>query len=256
MVWEGWQKECDCECEVFARCVHVCACMKCGTGKGVNYRQINLLALPQHQHTMGQRKLVCWCWGRAKRLTLPSKNPKNHTDKLFLFAEVWFELFYEERFKRVEFGLSPRCSQDRKLFPVIRVEAANVCNQMLANCWVGCLAFLFLLLLLFLVVLLFLLLCCLFLCFLAWLKDVRRNVLLDPSLQPLDGLPYIPATAPALKVVDNVRFIMDREGILEARWKSRLGNKTNSRAASWVSRFCGLKNELFKRLWPVITNPW
>ena len=61
--------------------------------------------------------------------------------------------------------------------------------------------------------------------FSAWLEDVRRDVLLDPSLQPLDGLPYIPATAPALKVVHNVRFIMDTEGILEARWKSRLGNK-------------------------------
>ena len=74
---------------------------------------VYLLALPQHQHTSflcpdvsdrialsfftellfksslkkdrailsetsGQRKLVCWCWGRAKRLTWPSKNPKNH----------------------------------------------------------------------------------------------------------------------------------------------------------------------------------
>ena len=37
----------------------------------------------------------------------------------------------------------------------------------------------------------------------------------DSSLQPLDGLPYIPATAPAFKVVD-VRFIMDRESILKA----------------------------------------
>ena len=31
--------------------------------------------------TSGQRKLVCWCWGRAKRLTWPSKNPKNHSKK-------------------------------------------------------------------------------------------------------------------------------------------------------------------------------
>ena len=97
-----------------------------------------------------------------------------------------------------------------------------------------------------------------FLCLLAWLQNVHRDVLFDPGLQLLDGLPYIPATAPALKVEDNVRFIMDREGILEARWKSRLGNKTNSRAASWISRLCGLNDELFKRLcsWPVITNPW
>ena len=29
--------------------------------------------------TSGQRKLVCWCWGRAERLTWPSKNPKNQT---------------------------------------------------------------------------------------------------------------------------------------------------------------------------------
>ena len=128
--------------------------------------------------------------------------------------------FYEECCKRVEFGLGLRHSQDCKLLPVIRVEAANVCNQMLANCRVGCLSFLFLvLLLLFLVVVLFLLFCCLFLCFLAWLQDVSRDVWFYPGLQPLDGLPYLPATAPVLKVVDNVRFIMDREGIPEARWK-------------------------------------
>ena len=35
--------------------------------------------------TSGQRKLVCWCWGRAKRLTWPSKNPKNYL-KLFSIA--------------------------------------------------------------------------------------------------------------------------------------------------------------------------
>ena len=28
--------------------------------------------------TSGQRKLVCWCWGRAKRLTWPSKNLKKN----------------------------------------------------------------------------------------------------------------------------------------------------------------------------------
>ena len=40
-----------CECEVFARCVHVCACMKCVTRNGVNYRQI---------------LFVCHWWARWK----------------------------------------------------------------------------------------------------------------------------------------------------------------------------------------------
>ena len=61
--------------------------------------------------------------------------------------------------------------------------------------------------------------------------------------------PLIPATAPALKVIDTVRFIMDREGILRQDGKAALiGNKTNSRAASWVSRRRGLNDELYKRL--------
>ena len=39
--------------------------------------------------TSGQRKLVCWCWGRAKRLTWPSKNPKNQKNpcSLTLFRD-------------------------------------------------------------------------------------------------------------------------------------------------------------------------
>ena len=80
---------------------------------------LSLLALPRHQHTSficpdvsdrialsflkevlnksslpkdrvilsktsGQRKLVCWCWGRAKILTWPSKNPKNHNFSCFV----------------------------------------------------------------------------------------------------------------------------------------------------------------------------
>ena len=36
--------------------------------------------------TSGQRKLVCWCWGRAKRLTWPSKNPKNHSFQKHFFT--------------------------------------------------------------------------------------------------------------------------------------------------------------------------
>ena len=44
--------------------------------------------------TSGQRKLVCWCWGRAKRLTWPSKNPKNQKDlqclcKMHRCVELW-----------------------------------------------------------------------------------------------------------------------------------------------------------------------
>ena len=58
----------------------------------------NLLALPQHQHTSflsetsGQRKLVCWCWGRAKRLTWPSKNPKNNPSIKFTLYKTELKL--------------------------------------------------------------------------------------------------------------------------------------------------------------------
>ena len=37
--------------------------------------------------TSGQRKLVCLCWGRAKRLTWPSKNPKNQIETI---QPEWF----------------------------------------------------------------------------------------------------------------------------------------------------------------------
>ena len=55
---------------------------------------------------------------------------------------------------------------------------------------------------------------CFFVFFFAFLVGSKTYAGMCPSLQPLDGLPHIPATAPALIVVDNVRFIMDREGIL------------------------------------------
>ena len=38
--------------------------------------------------TSGQRKLVCWCWGRTKRLTWPSKNPKNYPNVIFTYLHT------------------------------------------------------------------------------------------------------------------------------------------------------------------------
>ena len=35
-------------------------------------------------------KLVCWCWGRAKRLTWPSKNLKNHISCFGFFSFFMF----------------------------------------------------------------------------------------------------------------------------------------------------------------------
>ena len=78
--------------------------------------------------TSGQRKLVCWCWGRAKRLRWPCKNPKNQTEKWSPYSrDVVGEASY---FSRNEVWKS-----NPDIFPVLQLRAVpRVVLRFVVNC--------------------------------------------------------------------------------------------------------------------------